>query len=104
MKEEEIPIWLQGLAEEDLHFIRRFVLASGSLKALGAEYGVSYPTLRSRLDRLIARIKAMEDPTLTNPLLRTVQLMAAEGQLSADAARQIIKAHKESLNHKDNTR
>ena len=47
--------WMAALAEEDRHFLKRFLLASGSLKALAAEYGVSYPTVRSRLDRLIAK-------------------------------------------------
>src|SRR5262249_19886348 len=45
-----IPDWLAALEEEDWQFLRRFVLASGSLKDLAAEYGVSYPTIRARLD------------------------------------------------------
>ncbi len=92
-----IPNWIGELEEEDLQFIRRFVLASGSLKALAAEYGVSYPTLRIRLDRLIAKIAAAEDPTLEDSFRRTVQLMLADGQIGPEQARRLIKAHKESL-------
>ena len=54
---EMIPEWLANLEEEDVAFIKRFLLASGSLKEIAAQYGVSYPTVRLRLDRLIQKIK-----------------------------------------------
>ena len=101
MEANNVPAWIGGLDEEDLHFIRRFVLASGSLKALAAEYGVSYPTLRIRLDRLIAKIVTAEDPALEDPFRRTMQLMLADGQLGAEQARRLLKAHKESLVSKE---
>ena len=46
---QQRPAWLAHLAEEDFHFLRRFLLCSGSLKDLAAEYGVSYPTVRGPL-------------------------------------------------------
>lgn len=49
--------WINQLEEEDLTFIRNFVLYSGSLKKMAQEYGVTYPTVRLRLDRLINKIK-----------------------------------------------
>lgn len=97
MDSANIPPWIGALEEEDLQFIQRFVLASGSLKALAAVYGVSYPTLRTRLDRLIAKISAVDDPALLDPFRRAVQLMVAEGQLAPEQARRLLKAHKESL-------
>ncbi len=36
------PQWLTELTDEDLQFIRRFVLASGSLKEVAKIYGVTY--------------------------------------------------------------
>ena len=62
------PEWLTVLDEDDLTFVCRFVLCSGSLKELAAEYGVSYPTVRGRLDRLIAKVRAAEDPRAADPL------------------------------------
>ena len=50
-----IPTWVEALDEEDFRFLQRFLLSSGSLKGLAQEYGVSYPTVRSRLDRLVLR-------------------------------------------------
>ena len=35
--------WLDLLEDEDLAFLKRFVLASGSLKELAEAYGISYP-------------------------------------------------------------
>ena len=58
---EMVPGWMAGLEEEDVAFIKRFVLSSGSLKEMAAEYGVTYPTVRLRLDRLIQKIHLSED-------------------------------------------
>ena len=52
---ETVPEWMAGLEDEDLVFIKKFVLASGSLKEMAGEYGVTYPTVRLRLDRLIRK-------------------------------------------------
>ena len=52
-----IPPWMSNLDDEDMTFIKRFLLASGSMKEVAAQYGVSYPTVRLRLDRLIQKIQ-----------------------------------------------
>lgn len=48
---------LMRLGPDDQQFILRFVRSSGSLKAMAAELGVSYPTVRNRLDDLIQRLE-----------------------------------------------
>ena len=57
---EVMPEWLASLDEEDVSFIKKFVLASGSLKEVAGIYGVTYPTVRLRLDRLIQKIRLGE--------------------------------------------
>jgi len=47
-----IPNWIKELSEEDFQFIKRLILASGSLKDIASQYGISYPTVRIRLNRL----------------------------------------------------
>ena len=58
---EIIPEWMSGLENEDIVFIKNFLQASGSLKEIARQYGVTYPTVRLRLDKLIQKIKISED-------------------------------------------
>lgn len=91
---ESIPPWLEVLDEEDQQFLKRFVLSSGSLKALCDEYEVSYPTLRARLDRLIAKVKAAEEPKAVDSFQRKLHVLVADGKMSAALARELWKAHR----------
>lgn len=49
--------WFTNLGDEDISFIKKFILSSGSLKAVAQQYGVTYPTVRLRLDKLIKKLK-----------------------------------------------
>ena len=53
---------MANLEDEDVVFIKKFLLASGSLKEIASQYGVTYPTVRLRLDRLIQKIQLGEKP------------------------------------------
>lgn len=44
------------LEADEQRLLVDFVLASGSLKKLAEQYGLSYPTIRNRLDDLIAKL------------------------------------------------
>ena len=48
---------LGSLPVEHQRFIELFVLAGGSLKEIAEQTGVSYPTVRSRLDKVIAALR-----------------------------------------------
>lgn len=50
---------LSRLGSEDQQFALSFILRSGSLKEMARLYGVSYPTVRNRLDDVIARLSAI---------------------------------------------
>jgi hypothetical protein len=49
------------LKEEDLRFVSDFVLCSGSLKALAQKMGLSYPSVRNRLDDIISELERLEE-------------------------------------------
>jgi len=51
---------LARLPREEQQFILEFVKSSGSLKEIARRYGVSYPTVRNRLNELIAHIEQIE--------------------------------------------
>ena len=57
---ETLPDWLAALDEEDMGFIRKFVLSSGSLKEMAHKLGLSYPTVRNRLDDIISQLNKFE--------------------------------------------
>ena len=55
----DLPLLAQ-LDPEDQTLILNLVKSSGSLKDLARLYGVSYPTVRNRLDALIEAIGSLE--------------------------------------------
>lgn len=91
-KTDEQTRWTEGLEPEELAFIRRFVLLSGSLKDMAQEYGVSYPTLRARLDGLIGKIRARHKEKPVSELRRVVRELVEEGTIDLPEARKILAA------------
>ncbi|EGQ3843673.1 DUF2089 family protein [Staphylococcus pseudintermedius] len=89
--------WLDDLDESDLEFVRRFILNSGSLKKLSKEYEVSYPTIRSRLNQLISKIKLVEEKQ-SEPMIKFIKSLAIEDKLSLETANLIIKKYKDERN------
>lgn len=91
---ENLPHWLVLLDEEDWQFIRRFVVASGSLKEIASQYSVSYPTVRSRLDRLIGKIEAAESPTCRDDFERKIRVLVADGKLSVALGKDLLATYR----------
>jgi len=89
--------WISLLKDEDLAFIKRFVLASGSLKAMAKAYGITYPTIRLRLDRLIAKIKVYDDQQIVSPFERLVRAKYAEGKIDMDTLKSLFSAHQREM-------
>ncbi len=61
----ELPL-LARLCPGDQQFILNLLLASGSLKELSSQYGVSYPTMRNRLDSLITEVQRLSTANLSS--------------------------------------
>lgn len=93
MAPDMLPAWMAQLESEDLAFIKRFVLASGSLKAVAEEYGVTYPTVRLRLDRLIQKIE-IADRIDEDPYIALIKRMAVSDKLDFDTAKVLISAYR----------
>ncbi len=90
-----MPPWMADLDEQDLTFVKRFLLASGSLKEVAAQYGVSYPTVRLRLDRLIQKIR-LSDTVEADPYVSLVKRLAVDDKLDFDTAKILIAAYREA--------
>lgn len=89
----ELPDWIKGLEGEDLEFLKRFALSSGSLKSLAEEYGLSYPTIRLRMNKLIEKIK-QGDTRGEDEYVQKVKAMALDGDFSLETAKELIKTYR----------
>ena len=90
---EIVPDWMSNLEDEDLVFIKNFLQASGSLKEIACQYGVTYPTVRLRLDKLIQKIKISED-TENDPYIALIKRLAVNDKLDFDTAKILINEYK----------
>jgi len=57
--EFELPA-IAGLSGEDLTFLSAFVRSHGSIKKMEQYFGISYPTVKNRLNRIAARLEFVE--------------------------------------------
>ena len=92
---EMLPEWMTNLDDEDAAFIKKFVLASGSLKEMARQYDVTYPTVRLRLDKLIQKIQLSED-TAGDPYIAIIKRMAINDKIDFDTAKVLIAAYKKT--------
>ena len=90
-----MPVWMSELEEQDLTFIKKFILASGSLKEVAALYGVSYPTVRLRLDRLIQKIRLTETAE-ADPYVSLVKRLAVDDKLDFETAKLLIDTYRKT--------
>jgi len=97
--EHTLPAWLTGMSEEDIGFIRRFLLASGSLKQMAEEYGISYPTVRLRLDRLIEKIKLYEKHTKKDPFETLLRSAHIDGKIDLSTLTTFLTAYRKERNN-----
>ncbi len=90
---EVVPQWMEQLEDEDVAFIRKFLLASGSLKEIAGQYNVTYPTVRLRLDKLIQKIQISDDMD-TDPYISLVKRLAVNDKLDFDTAKILISTYR----------
>ncbi len=88
---------LEQLDDADREFVVRFVLSSGSLKDVAERYGVSYPTIRTRLDRLIQRLEEVRRGQPVDPVAELLASLVEKGEISSLAARKVLDEHRKQL-------
>jgi hypothetical protein len=89
--------WTDPLDEDELGFVKQFVMASGSLKDLAARYGVSYPTVRLRMDRLIQKIEVFDKFHERSETERKLRAFYAEGRLPDDVFKSLLNTARKEL-------
>lgn len=91
------PKWMESLEDEDLSFIRNFLISSGSLKEVAQIYNVTYPTVRLRLDRLIQKIQINEKET-EEPYISLIKTMAIDEKMDIETAKILIQEYNKISN------
>jgi hypothetical protein len=94
------------LSDEQEAFLRLFVLSRGNLSDVERSLGVSYPTVRAKLDDLIGAVSAGEEsqlapvedaarddsPAQERPLTRSeILARVADGRLSTEDGMALLK-------------
>lgn len=92
---EIIPDWMINLDDEDVAFIKKFILSSGSLKEIAKLYSVTYPTVRLRLDKLIQKIEINEE-TANEPYISLIKRLAVDDKIDFETAKVLINEYKKT--------
>ena len=93
MNGKDLPVWITSLEAEDFQFIKNFVMNSGSLKEIAKFYGVSYPTVRIRLDKLIQKIQLSESSE-NEEFISFIKKLSIDDRISLEDAKMIIDKYK----------
>lgn len=90
---EIIPNWLAQLDTEEIVFLKKFILASGSLKELAKQYGVTYPTVRTRLNKIIEKIN-VTDKVESDDYIALIKKFIIDERIEFDAGKTLIDEYK----------
>lgn len=90
---------LQRLSQEQIQFVEAFIRARGSLKDVGAELNMSYPTVNSRLNDILmtlgygdrVKVPDSQDAPSTGERRREILTQVREGKISAAEAERILR-------------
>jgi len=82
------------LSRADQDLITELTLHSGSLKALAKSFGVSYPTIRRRLDELIERLRIIVEGREPEPMSELLADLIRRGEITPSAARSVRDLHR----------
>lgn len=82
-----------ALSAEQLEFLEVFIRARGNIKDVERELGLSYPTVRSRLDALIRALgfPSQAEPDKETERRKEILRELAEGRIAADDAANLLE-------------
>jgi len=89
--EFELPL-LAGLRYEDQVFVGEFVRCHGSIKHMEKAFGVSYPTIKNRLNRIAASLQLVQ--TETEPAASDADMVLGlleSGEITAQEAAERLR-------------
>src|SRR5699024_7132525 len=93
LNRDDVPEWIRALDKESLDFIRKFILTSGSLKEISKIYGVAYPTVRTKLDKIIKKIE-LNSKEEDVEFVSMIKNLVIDERISLEVAKLIIEKYK----------
>ena len=83
----------ESLGEEQVKFLETFVMCRGNIKDVEKELGISYPTVRAKLDDVIT---ALGYAVIKKPAIESTDIidLLEKGEISADQAVSMMKENK----------
>lgn len=82
----------QRLDDEDKEFIELFLQKRGSIKDVGEEIGISYPTVRNRIDRIVGKLGGTVDKKAGRI---DILNMLDNGEITAEKAKSLLEELKD---------
>lgn len=76
------------LDKEDKEFIELFLQKRGSIKDVGEEIGISYPTVRNRIDKIVAKLGGKVDKKSHR---LDILNMLDNGEISTEKAKELLE-------------
>lgn len=90
---------LSGLSQEQLDFVVTFIRCEGKLNRVQEELGISYPTVRGRLEEVIRALGYEVDETDDEPIgvseeeRRMILADLAAGRITSEKAMRLLQGH-----------
>jgi len=81
---------LAKLKSEDQYFVSAFIRAHGSIKEMEKLFGISYPTVKNRLNRIAEQVDLVE--VYPGPPEEDVLSRLESGELSAEEAENLLRS------------
>lgn len=83
-----------ALSPDQLDFLETFIRARGNFKDIERELGISYPTVRSRLDAVIRALgfPSQAEPDRESERRKEILRELAEGRIAADDAANLLES------------
>ena len=82
---------LLALTPEQRSFVLSFLRTRGTIREMETELGISYPTVRARLDQILAALGLEANPSKEKPARKEVLEMLAQGEITQEQALDMLK-------------
>ena len=82
---------LLALTPEQRSFVLSFLRNRGNIREMEKELGISYPTVRARLDQILAALGLEATPGKEKPARKEVLEMLAQGEITQEQALDMLK-------------